>query len=710
MQNLNSLVFSTRTGLGVSARPLALSLLSLSALLLAAPFSHAKGLHLYPGAISVNEDAGEAVIKVARGDDGDNQVSVDYATTDGTAKAGQDYAATAGTLVFNPGEVLKSFSVPILNDTVRENAKSFRVTLSNPTNGVLSSPAVATVTINDTDRLLQLNSTNYLVREEADYVQIGIIQGENDSATTVDITTADILAKAGLDYVGVTNTVRFDAGERWKWVRVPILHDSLKEPGRTFRVTLSNPTGGAVLGTPTTANVTLTDNDPGVGFTKSLYSFQKNAGTVNLGVARGGEDPPGSFTVDFQTVGDTAQAGVDYQAVSGTLEFEAHETLKAIPIPLLPNSAAKGTKSFKVTLSRASEGVPLGRATTRVNIFYPKGYYPIVPSIDVQPKLRQEDGVNLLSWEGDGVLLRADQVIGPWEDLAQVSSPYATRPTLPMGFYRIQHSPRPTEVYVPSRYDGQTRLPLILMLHAMGYTSTFPDIVATVRSGFPLEPLAESRGFLLCYPRGTVDAAGRWFWNGPDFLSFSGSEVDDSGYLRGVIEEIQRRFAVDPKRIYVTGYSSGGAMSHRLALEHADLIAGIASMAGRTYYDPNVCRPTQPVSVLQIHGTADLYLGGTYDFYGLPVVGEAPGAFRTIQIWAGFNGCQNPVVDAAPSLDLTTQVPGIDTTVLRYRQCPPGGAVELWTVNGGDHYLFWNQLAPHFLEYLVDWLLAHPKP
>jgi polyhydroxybutyrate depolymerase len=205
-----------------------------------------------------------------------------------------------------------------------------------------------------------------------------------------------------------------------------------------------------------------------------------------------------------------------------------------------------------------------------------------------------------------------------------------------------------------------------------------------------------------------VDAARRWFWNGPDFLSFSGPDVDDSGYLRGVIEEIQRRFAVDPKRIYVTGYSSGGAMSHRLALEHADLIAGIASMAGLTYYDPNACRPTQPVNVLHIQGTADGYAGGWLTG-GLPVVAELPGAVRTVQIWAGFNGCQNPVVEAAPSLDLTLQVTGLDTTVLRYTQCPPGGSVELWTVNGGDHLLFWNNLAPHFLEYLVDWLLAHPK-
>ena len=153
---------------------------------------------------------------------------------------------------------------------------------------------------------------------------------------------------------------------------------------------------------------------------------------------------------------------------NGTLQFEANQTLQAITIPLLQNPAATGTKYFTVTLSNASGGIPLGIVTTRVNILHPKGYYPIVPWIDAKPRLARENGVNLLSWEGDGVLQRADQVTGPWEDLAQVSSPYATRPSLPMGFYRIQHSPRPTEVYVPSGYDGQTRLPLILALHGLG--------------------------------------------------------------------------------------------------------------------------------------------------------------------------------------------------------------------------------------------------
>jgi poly(3-hydroxybutyrate) depolymerase len=148
-------------------------------------------------------------------------------------------------------------------------------------------------------------------------------------------------------------------------------------------------------------------------------------------------------------------------------------------------------------------------------------------------------------------------------------------------------------------------------------------------------------------------------------------------------------------------------MSQRLALEHADLIAAIACMTGAgIYYDPNACHPSQPERCRS--GALDGYLGGLRALRpaGHPC-GSRPG--QNVQIWAGLNGCQDPVLEAAPSLDVTTQVAGIDTTVMRYTQCPPGGSVELWTVNGGDHYLFWNQLTPQFLPLLVDWLLAHPK-
>jgi hypothetical protein len=95
---------------------------------------------------------------------------------------------------------------------------------------------------------------------------------------------------------------------------------------------------------------------------------------------------------------------------------------------------------------------------------------------------------------------------------------------------------------------------------------------------------------------------------------------------------------------------------------------------------------------------------------GIPIpanIPAFPGALRDIQIWAAYNGASNPVTDLAPSLDLTTDLGGLDTVVTRYTKSPPGGAVELWTVNGGTHHL---NLSPTFSAQVIDWLLAHPKP
>ncbi len=663
------------------------------------------GLHFYVPALTNDIDAGQAVIKVARGDDGTNRVTVDYTTTNGTAKAGSDYIPAAGTLAFDPGEVLKSFTVPILNNPQPATNRTFSLALSHPSGGgVLGTGSVMTVTISTPRPAIQFDRAIYYAREEAEYVEIRVVRGAGGPAATVDFATSDGVAKAGLDYAGLTNTLQFAVGERLKLVHIPILNDGLKESTEAFRVTLSNPTGAAILGIPRFATVQIFDNDPGLGFTAGAYTMvsRVDLGVAKVAVTRGGDDRLASFTVDYQTTDGTAKAGVDYQATSGILEFQPNDTLKAIPIPILNNPSAKGQNSFTVTLSNPTGGIPLARAATQVKLFHPRfsgGYYPIVPLINARASLRQENGLNLLTWVGDGVLQRADQAAGPLENLAQVSSPYAIKPLLPMSFYQLQ-STRSTEVYVPSSYNGKQPLPLILVLHPMGGGGGW------MNSYFPLETLANSRGFFFYYPSGTVNATWGSFWNGPDFLNFCG-DVDDSGYLRGVIEEIQRQYVVDPKRIYVTGASSGAAMSHRLAIEHADLIAGIAPISGRTYYDPQSVHPSQPVNVLQIEGTEDNYQGGYFDSFGLPVVAEVPGAVRTVQNWARLNGCTDPVVEAAPSLDTTPDVAGLDTTVLRYTQCPPGGVVELWTIKDGWHV---PTLSSDSIARIVDWLLAHPKP
>jgi polyhydroxybutyrate depolymerase len=161
------------------------------------------------------------------------------------------------------------------------------------------------------------------------------------------------------------------------------------------------------------------------------------------------------------------------------------------------------------------------------------------------------------------------------------------------------------------------------------------------------------------------------------------------------------------------GWSNGGFMAHRMACHSADLIAGIVSRAGGTFLDSSRCAPSQPVNILHVHGTKDtinFYDGGadTINGQGLPSNNPpAPGARQTVQFWAGYNGASDPVTESEPSLDIDLAVPGLDTVITRYMNYPPGGAVELWTINGATHF---PVLSPEFTPRIIDWLLAHPKP
>jgi polyhydroxybutyrate depolymerase len=154
-------------------------------------------------------------------------------------------------------------------------------------------------------------------------------------------------------------------------------------------------------------------------------------------------------------------------------------------------------------------------------------------------------------------------------------------------------------------------------------------------------------------------------------------------------------------------------MSYRMACDYADVIAGIASFAGTTTLGETNCRPSHPVNVLHIHGTADPivpYAGGrlSLDLPGVTTnTPPATGALQMVQVWAGFNGCQDPVTDAAPSLDLVLSVAGLDTIVTRYATHPAGGDVEFWAIQNGRHG---PELSSEFSPRMVDWLLARPKP
>jgi len=263
---------------------------------------------------------------------------------------------------------------------------------------------------------------------------------------------------------------------------------------------------------------------------------------------------------------------------------------------------------------------------------------------------------------------------------------------------------RPFEVFTPSSYDPSTPTPLVILLHGFGASGDIQEAF------FQVQPLAEARGFLYVHPDGTTNQIGSQFWNATDACCGFQSEVDDVAYLTAIIDQVSAEKNVDPNRIYVMGHSNGGFMSYRMACELAGRVAAVASFAGATFADEDDCAPSEPVSVLQVHGTADetiAYDGGT-----TPIInGTYPGALESTAIWAAYNGCGTDPAATDATLDLLPDVTGAETSVQSYGDCPAGVAVELWTMEGGPHVptLNFADGSRPMVEGMVDFLLAHPK-
>ncbi len=252
-------------------------------------------------------------------------------------------------------------------------------------------------------------------------------------------------------------------------------------------------------------------------------------------------------------------------------------------------------------------------------------------------------------------------------------------------------------LYAPSTYDGSQALPLIVGLHGFTGSGTSHE------SYFNFLSQVEEREFLYMIPDGTTNLLGLRFWNATD--ACCGSGVDDSSYLRGLVETVQQEFSVDDQSIHFTGHSNGGFMSHRMAIDHADMVASIASLAGMNYLNAGAFSPSEPVHVLQVHGTADSVIG----YNGGSAFGPYPSAEQTVLNWVEYNGMSpaNPVDGAA--FDLDRSVAGLETMPRVY---DPGSDfdVELWTLEGSGHSpAFGNGQNNLFAPRVVDWLLSHRK-
>ena len=292
-------------------------------------------------------------------------VSVNYSTADGTALAGQNYVATNGTLVFGSGILSKTITVPIINDSLFESNEVFSVNLTSTTGGAaLGTNTMTKVGIvnDDFGGTFAFKQSSYATNEfNTNFVVTVVRTGGTANGVTVDYATHDGTALDGVRYVGTSGTLSFGSNELSKTFLIGVINDNLPNGNQNFTAQLSNPTGGAKIGTNAAANTatfTVLDDESSLAFSNATYTVSEGVGALTLTVVRTGPKvtPAG---VSFATVNGSATAGIDFRATNGILVFPANTAAKTFSISITNNTIVDADRTFTVELSSAT-GALLG--------------------------------------------------------------------------------------------------------------------------------------------------------------------------------------------------------------------------------------------------------------------------------------------------------------------------------------------------------------
>ena len=315
-----------------------------------------------------------AVFTVTLSETSNQDVTVNYATSNGTAAAGSDYTASNGTLTIQAGSTTGTITVPILDDSVDEANETFTVTLNSPTNATISGGSGrGTITDNDDPPSLRINDVIVMEASGARAVFTVTLSAVSGQVVTVDYATSDVTAVAGSDYTATSSTLTIQAGSPTGTIRVPILNDALDEPDETFTVRLSNP-GNATLenqegvGTITeddlrTSRPTIRDSRadslrPTLRIDDAAPVAEASGAAAVFTVTLSGANSQ-DVTAAYATSNGTAVAGSDYTATSSTLTIQAGARTGTIQVPILDDSVDEPNETFTVRLSNPTNATIL---------------------------------------------------------------------------------------------------------------------------------------------------------------------------------------------------------------------------------------------------------------------------------------------------------------------------------------------------------------
>jgi polyhydroxybutyrate depolymerase len=224
-------------------------------------------------------------------------------------------------------------------------------------------------------------------------------------------------------------------------------------------------------------------------------------------------------------------------------------------------------------------------------------------------------------------------------------------------------------LYVPPGDSSSHRLPLVLVYHGALENAWVPAETTT-----NLVSIDEQRhNMILVFLQGYENT-----WNddaGDPPAEAAG--VNDVSFTTAVLSKIESSYFVNPREVVATGVSNGAILTELLGCRiSADLtlIVPVEGQLAPTF--SSSCRPRKPISVYEIHATADQYIpykGGTFTGVGGPVkVLSAPASAAR---WATLDGCANTGAKSRSS----------DSVLTKYKGCREGVRVTLDSIQGGSH-------------------------
>jgi hypothetical protein len=282
-------------------------------------------------------------------------ISVDYASTDGTATAG-DYTGISASLSFAFGETSKTIDVDVQGDTTYENDETFGVSLSNLVN-VAPGTMSATGTLTNDDPLPHASIDDRSVTEgdAGTTAATFTVSLTNPSAfpISVDVATSDQTASAPADYAPVFMTLAFAPGDVSKTVDVVVEGDVMHEVNETYAVDLANPVGAGLADANGVGTIVDDDAAP-VLDVADVTVTEGDAGDVTASfpvTLTGATQVP--VTVDVATADGTATDPSDYASVTGSLTFAPGQTAKTVDVLVHGDTTFELGETFTLHLSNA---------------------------------------------------------------------------------------------------------------------------------------------------------------------------------------------------------------------------------------------------------------------------------------------------------------------------------------------------------------------